>query len=324
MDRFGRKMNKIANHLDTVFESEAWLLECTGKPLYAVGGIWRSFARVVMAETDYPLTVLHQFRVPRSEIFTFAEFLARQSPSSLARIPSLSSRRADALPYGALILDRLVRKAGLSGLIVSAYGLREGLVMEEIGGCPADPLLDVAQDWRDTHSRTPEMVDELPDFVNALPWPDDETHARLRLAACLSSDIGWQAHPDYRGADSFETVLTAPIAGLNHAERVFLGLALWYRYGGGASNVPDRKAVGRLLVEEERDHARRLGLALRLAYRLCGTASNVLPRAALAVEGDSLVLRLPEALRDFAGEGVDKRLAALAGAMNLSPAVVEA
>lgn len=324
MDRFGRKINRIAGHLDKVFEKEDWLQECKGKPLYAVGGIWRSFARVVMAESDYPLTVLHQFRVQRDEIFTFAEFLARQSPSSLARIPSLSSRRADALPYGALILDRLVRKANLSGLIVSAYGLREGLVMEETGGGrggPADPLLDAARDWRDARSRTPEMVDELPDFLSALPWPEDAAHARLRLAACLSSDIGWQAHPDYRGADSFNTMLTAPIAGLSHAERVFLALALWHRYGGGASNVPDRKAVGRLLVEEEREYARRLGLALRLAYRLSGAAKNVLSRSRLTVEEGCLVLRLPGDLRDFAGEGVDKRLAALATAMNLSPVV---
>ncbi|MFP4004456.1 MAG: hypothetical protein ACLFV8_11820 [Alphaproteobacteria bacterium] len=322
MDRFGRKMNKAANYLDRVFEETEWLSENRGEPLYAVGGIWRSFARVVMAEDDYPLTVLHQFHVRTKDIFSYTEFLTRQSPSSLARIPALSSRRADALPYGALILDRLVRRAKLSGLIVSAYGLREGLVMEETGrGGPADPLLDAARDWRDARSRTPQMVDELAEFIRVLPWPDDPSHERLRLASCLFSDIGWQAHPDYRGLDSFNAVLTAPIAGLSHAQRVFLALALWHRYGGGASNVPDRRAVSRLLVEEEREHARQLGLALRLAYRLSGAARGVLPRVHLAPAGGSLILRLPGDLRDFAGEGVDKRLGALAGAMNLSPVV---
>jgi exopolyphosphatase / guanosine-5'-triphosphate,3'-diphosphate pyrophosphatase len=323
MDMFGRKMNRTAAHLDRVFDEVIWLPESRGKPFFAVGGIWRSFARVVMAESQYPLTVLHQFRVPADEVFTFAEFLARQSPSSLARIPALSSKRADALPHGALILDRLVRKAGLTELIVSAYGLREGLLMEEIEGRrrPHDPLLDAARDWRDTRSRTPEMVDELPGFIGALPWPDDPASKRLRLAACLFSDIGWQAHPDYRGTDIFDTVLTAPIAGLDHRERVLLALALWHRYGGGASDVPDRRAVGRLLVEEEREQARRLGLALRLAYRLSGAAKGVLPRTVLSVEEGRLVLRLPDALRDFAGEGVDKRLGALASAMGLSPVV---
>lgn len=321
MDLYGSRMNRVAGYLDSVFAGVPWLPECKGRPFYAVGGIWRSFARVVMAESAHPLTVLHQFRMPADDVFTFAQFLARQSLSSLARIQGLAARRVDALPYGALILDRLVRRARLGELIVSAYGLREGLVMEEIGGRGVDPLLDAARDWRDARARTPEMVDELPGFVNQLPWPGDPGHVRLRLAACLFSDIGWQAHPDYRGADSFDTVLTAPIAGLTHGERVFLALALWHRYGGSPADVPDRKAVGRLLVAEECEQARRLGLALRLAYRLSGAAKGVLPRTGLGVEGDSLVLRLPVSLRDFAGEGVDRRINALAQAMNLKPAV---
>lgn len=323
MDMFGRKVNKTASHLDKVFGKVDWLPESKGKSFYAVGGIWRSFARVVMAESSYPLTILHQYRMRADEVRTFAEFLARQSPSSLARIPSLSSRRADALPHGALVLDRLVRRAGSERVIISAYGLREGLLLQELDGRrgACDPLLDAARDWRDMSARTPQMVDELAGFVGTLPWPDGTHFRRLFEAACLFSDIGWAAHPDYRGADSFNAVLTAPIAGLNHRERVFLALALWHRYGGRNGNVPDRKAVGHLLMDEDRDQARTLGLALRLAYRLSGAARGVLPRASLAVEDGRVVLHLPEKLRDLAGEGVDKRLGALAQAMGLTPEV---
>ncbi len=42
--------------------------------------------------------------------------------------------------------------------------------------------------------------------------------------------MNWRAHPDYRAELCFESVTRANVAGIDHPERVFLGLALLNRY----------------------------------------------------------------------------------------------
>ncbi|MFX8708160.1 hypothetical protein ABTM42_19715, partial [Acinetobacter baumannii] len=58
----------------------------------------------------------------------------------------------------------------------------------------------------------------------------DET--RLRYAACLMSDIGWRAHPDYRGDQSLNALAHAALSAIDHPGRIFLGLSVYYRHVG--------------------------------------------------------------------------------------------
>ena len=66
---------------------------------------------------------------------------------------------------------------------------------------------------------------------------------RLILAACLLHDVNWRAHPDYRAELCFESVTRANIAGIDHAERVFLGLALLNRYKARGAGRGGRAAT---------------------------------------------------------------------------------
>lgn len=318
MDASGGSMSKVAELVDEALEVASWLGALDGQPLYAVGGIWRSFAKLVMAGSGYPLSVLHQYRISAKQVRRFTTLIAKQSPSSLSRMVGMSPRRIDAMPYGAIVLDRVTRAAGLGGVIVSAYGLREGVLMRELNRqrTNCDPLLDAARDMRDARSRSPAMVDELLSWLVNFNWLSSGRGTRLREAAALLSDIVWQAHPDYRAEDGFITVLTSHIAGLDHADRTFLALTLWHRHGG-AGMPPDSRAVKRLLTEDERETARRLGYTMRVAYRLCGAAPGILPRCPLSMENGTIVLDIPKPLADLSGEGVLRRLTALAQAMDL-------
>ena len=66
-------------------------------------------------------------------------------------------------------------------------------------------------------SRSPAHGEEL------IAWTDrfmastglDETaeERRLRHAACLLADIGWRAHPDYRGEQSLNIIANAAFVG---------------------------------------------------------------------------------------------------------------
>jgi exopolyphosphatase/guanosine-5'-triphosphate,3'-diphosphate pyrophosphatase len=163
-----------------------------------------------------------------------------------------------------------------------------------------------------------------PGFGEALyawlaPFYPDASAAdrRLMLAACLLHDVNWRAHPDYRAELCFESVTRANIAGVDHAERVFLGLALLNRYKA-ATPAEELARYGKLLPAERATEAAILGRAMRLGSMLSGSATGVLENSTLARDGERLLLRLRGPAREFAGEVVDRRLQTLASRLNLT------
>ena len=96
--------------------------------LYAVGGIWRSFARVDMEEQNYPLHVLQHYIIPRGRALRLCKLLAGLSKDSVKKIKVVSKRRAESLPYGAVVLERLLEAGDIKDVVISAYGLREGIL----------------------------------------------------------------------------------------------------------------------------------------------------------------------------------------------------
>jgi exopolyphosphatase/guanosine-5'-triphosphate,3'-diphosphate pyrophosphatase len=115
----------------------------TPAELHAVGGGWRSLAQLHMEMSDYPLRIVHQYAMTAGDARDVARFVAQQSRASLDRLPGVSKRRAETLPYAALVLDGLIEALGLRTIVFSAWGLREGLLYETLDRDerPVDPLI---------------------------------------------------------------------------------------------------------------------------------------------------------------------------------------
>src|SRR5580658_3616209 len=107
---------------------------------HAVGGAWRNLALLAMRMSDYPLEIVHQYEMSRREALEAARLIARQSPRSLDRIEGISRRRLETLPHAAAVLEGLVDLLGVERVVLSAYGLREGVLFEAMA--PADRALD--------------------------------------------------------------------------------------------------------------------------------------------------------------------------------------
>src|SRR6202000_2291158 len=60
--------------------------DLSARALYAVGGIWRSFARVDMEEQNYPLHVLQHYSIPRGRALRLCRLLAGLSRDSFRKI----------------------------------------------------------------------------------------------------------------------------------------------------------------------------------------------------------------------------------------------
>ena len=288
-----------------------------GRAFYAVGGAWRSIARLHMDHVGYPLRVIQGYALSFDAAQEFLDLVSGLGRESLQRIGRVPRKRLEGLPLAALVLSRVLRRMRPAELVFSAFGLREGYVYQQLP--PArrreDPLLAACADAAARNPRFDLDGETLARWIAPLFPKSPPEVARLRLAACQLFDIAWTEHPDYRADIAFRRVLYMPLSDIDHAGRAFLAMALYTRYDGQEGSEL-LKPVWRLLNERKVAEAWRLGLALRLALSLSAGAKDILRRVELAVDGGKLRLKLPGSLEAFAGEQVQRRLGALADGLD--------
>jgi len=309
--------------IDKQLEELPWLSQIKGRTLYPVGGTWRSLARIHMEQNRYPLHVIHEYRIGRRQAEDIAKICSRLGRKSLSSIAGISRRRVDTLPYGALVLERILRIAKPDRVLFSAYGLREGHVFNSLDGEAqrADPLLVGCADLAGADGRFGSVSDQLDGWIAPLFVDESDAQARLRVAACLLSDIAWREHPDYRPEQAFTRVLRLPVAGITHGERVTLALTIAMRYGG-ARDADYMETLWPLISDEDAVFAVRVGAAIRLAYSLSGGTSEMLRMTNLQQRDGRIELFLPHGSEALFGEQVSRRLEAVGRAFALPVAVV--
>jgi exopolyphosphatase/guanosine-5'-triphosphate,3'-diphosphate pyrophosphatase len=298
--------------------------EYSADTLYAVGGAWRTLAQVHMGHARYPLHIVHQYVIDADEARDIAALIARSSRTALERLKGVSKKRAETLPHAALVLEGLIDRLSLKRIVLSAWGVREGLLFEALDEetAEADPLLAGCTALGARQGISPGLPGALLGWIEpvlaALPKAfSGERDLVLADAACRLADLGARLHPNHRIELAFDQVLRAPIPGQTHAERAYLATAVNARYGGGAS-TPEPDTVARLLNEEQRTAARALGLAIRLVCDLSGRSPQLLVNAHVAVEKGVLVLSAAEGYADvLLGEQTRRRGKALAEALGL-------
>ena len=299
-------------------ENVGWLREETGKTFYAVGGAWRSFARLHMEQAGYPLHIIHQYDIPAEEARAVARLIAVQSAKSLEKMPGVSRRRVDTLPLACLALDRLLAALKPRNVVFSAFGLREGFYYRRLSEAERarHPLIAFAEeqgaDWR----RFDLAPSEIFDWLTPIFAGETEAERILRIAACHLSDISWNDHPDYRAEQAYIRVLHLPAPGMSHRDRAVLAMTMAYRYKSDAKAGMLDTAM-RLSDSKGRTFARRLGASLRLAYNLSGGAPGLLTRVQLRRNERELWLVVPPDLKRSLGEVTARRLESAAEAFDL-------
>ncbi len=241
----------------------------TGIRLFLVGGSWRAIARIDMERRGYPLTVLHEYRMTAEEIALTRDYIAAADLGDLRARCGISAERIALVPHAIPVLDELVRVFRPRDITLSSYGIREGMLYEQMDADlrARDPLIEACRFAEQKDARLPGFGEVLYDFVLPLFPEADWQRLRIIKAACLLHDVSWRAHPDYRAETCFDNATRANLGGLKHNERIALGLALLYRYSGKRAGMRYEPLFG-LLSEDERREAEVLGRAMRLGAML--------------------------------------------------------
>ncbi len=323
IDTSGGKLDRAVELVDASLGEVPWLSAGEERSFYAVGGTWRSLAKLHMDQRKYPLRVMHGYAIPLRECIDFCESIRRAKKLSDVRgIEGIARARREVLPYGALVLERLLRKMKPKDVTFSVFGVREGLVFSLLSARERarDPLLAFCEDHARLNSRSFEHARELCTWTDALfegggPQETAEDR-RLRHAACLISDIGWRSHPDYRGEQSLNVIAHAALGGIDHEGRIFLALTVYFRHVGTGrfSGQEDELPVALKALVSRRTlkRARILGAAIRTAHMLSIGMPRIIDETPLHYENGKLILTLPPSHRDLDGERLRRRFDVLA------------
>jgi exopolyphosphatase/guanosine-5'-triphosphate,3'-diphosphate pyrophosphatase len=306
-----------------VFEqlkAEGWLGAGQGLPFYLVGGSWRALARIHMHLTHYPLPILHHYAMPPQAATRLVRAVSRIDRVTMKGLGIISSARQPALGDAAAMLSSLVHALQPDRLVVSATGLREGLLYDQLP--PAvraeDPLIVSARAEGARQGRFAEHGDVLSRWIAPLFVGESAEQARLRHVACLLGDIGWAANPDFRAERGLEMALHGNWLAMTSQGRALVGQALFAAFGGGSVRP---EILAKLASGDDLDRARVWGLAIRLGQRLGGGVEGPLAHSRLTVSDGRLTLMLNPAIAALGGEAVERRLRQLANALGLAPSL---
>ncbi len=286
------------------------------KRLFLVGGSWRAIAKIDMVRRGYPLHVLHEYRMTPKAIYETLAHIEARDQQTLRAETGIGETRMALVPLASLVLRQLVRALKPREIAISSYGIREGLLYEQMPQRlrDRDPLIESCRFQEQKDARLPGFGRALYHFIAPLFKGERESQMRIIRAACLLHDVSWRAHPDYRHEACFDNATRANLGGLTHSERVFLGLSLLHRYKNSRQGTRFEDIIT-ILDENQIAQAEILGRAMRFGAMFSAETPNTLGKLRWFPKKRHLELHLSDTAQDLFGEVAQSRFGSLVSAL---------
>ena len=284
--------------------------------LFLVGGSWRAFAKIDMLRRNYPLHVMHEYRISLSSVKKTIKFIETSELEEIRKKCGITEARIALVPMACEILSRLVGSFKPEDIAISSYGIREGLLYENMPQelRDRDPLIEACYFSEAKDARVPGSGNHLYKFVLPLFSRPSKELKRLIHAACLLHDVSWRANPDYRAEVCFDNATRSNLGGLKHSERIFLGIALMYRYRNTPTGSQFENLIW-LLKPNFIQQAEVLGKAMRLGAMLWVNGSKQPAHLDWRPRSKQLTLKLNSIGESLFGEVAEARYLSLANAL---------
>lgn len=288
------------------------------KNLYLVGGAFRSMAKIHMDRINYPLKVLHDYRIPVGDFESTLKIISEMPDKISTKTLGIAKKREAFLPYAALVASRIIKYGKPENVIFSVGGVREGLLYAQLSEDQKslDPLISGCEDFSIRMLRATNYGYELAKWVRPLFNELSKSEERLILASCLLGEISCYENTEYRAELAYKRILDSSLSGALHKERVFIAKAVYYRYSK-TLNSTFSETMQSLLDEKELQVAKILGYAMRLARNITVSHPGLISTTSLEISGKKLILNLSASDISLIGEAMEKRLDQLALTMGL-------
>ncbi|HKT85837.1 MAG TPA: Ppx/GppA family phosphatase [Novosphingobium sp.] len=287
-----------------------------GLPLYIVGGSWRALALQAMRVIGWPLDDPHDFEISAPEALQLCR--AFEKGKLRKADPRITPARMATLPDAAALLAQIVERLGPSRLIFSSWGLREGLLYQQLSEelKAEDPMLASVAGFARTTFTSPNTAAAIVQWT-APVCSDAPAEGNLRQASTLLALSAMRTEPNLRTEEAMTWALRKRWIGLDKRGRGMMAMTIFAN--SGLTEVPAQ--FYKLADKADLARAVAWGLAVRLSRRLTGCTQAALAHSSLAIEKGRLVLSLDETVRALYSAGNAKDLKALAEWLRLEPDV---
>jgi exopolyphosphatase/guanosine-5'-triphosphate,3'-diphosphate pyrophosphatase len=271
--------------------------EWTAPVLIGSGGTFTNLGRMAVARRGLPVPdSIHGTRVSTAEVEQLLEWLATRTPEQRRHVVGLNAERADIILAGLAVTAELLDLADARELTVSAFGLREGLLLEMAGATPqlpSDPLRLLREfvercqgDRRHVeHVRhlALQLFDELGGLLDCEP-----TDRPLLEAAGLLHDVGQLVSYRRHHRHSFQLIMHADRLPFGPRDRMLVALLSRYHRKSGPRKKHEEYAA---LLDEDQALVRRLSALLRVADGLDRGHTGVVESVRVHVNDDRVLLQ---------------------------------
>jgi len=237
------------------------------------GGTFTNLAGMALARQGLTVPSVHATTVTRVEVEHILDSLQGMSLTERLTVAGLNPGRADIIVAGLAVIAEVMARLDSHDLVVSGYGIREGLLLETARVMPsiANPgearersirRLAEACHFEERHSvHVQKLALQLFDALGARLGCEPQDRQTLAAAALLH-DIGYHISYDRHNKHSYYLISHADLLGMSPAEQ--LVVANVARYHRGAPPKRKHRAYA-ALDKAMRQQVRRLSAILRVA-----------------------------------------------------------
>ncbi len=245
-----------------------------GAQLIGSGGTFTNLAGMILARQGMGrASSVHGTIVTRAELEHVLDLLQGMSPAERQSVPGLSPARADIIVAGLAVAAEVMARIEAREMVVSAFGIREGLLLEAARVTPvvADPgearmrsVMQLAErsHYEESHARQVQRLAlKIFDVLAGRLELGSSDRAVLSDAALLH-DIGYHINFEAHHKHSYHLIVHAELLGMTPAERVMVANVARY-HRGPSPKREHRPYAG--LDRQLRRRIKRLAAILRVA-----------------------------------------------------------
>lgn len=250
-----RGVRRLRAHVREGLKRAMPVKDWRGAQVIGSGGTFTNLAGVVLNRANVTARSTHGTRITRVELEHVLDWLQRLSSEERAAVPGLNPARADIIVAGLSVAAEVLARFDPRDLLVSGYGIREGILLEsarvqlQVADPGAARERSVRQFAERCHYEEPhahqvrklalQLFDALASHLQL-----GATDRQILSDAALLHDVGYHINYEKHHKHSFHLISHAELLGMTPSEQV--AIAHVARYHRGAAPKRTHRAFAQL------------------------------------------------------------------------------
>jgi exopolyphosphatase/guanosine-5'-triphosphate,3'-diphosphate pyrophosphatase len=266
-----RKLRKrVKREIKQIVSPRDW----RGARVIGSGGTFTNLAGIFLQRAGiFSAKSVHGTVIPRVDVEHILDWLSEMTVDERRSTPGVNPDRADIIVAGIAVIAEVLKRVDARELVVSRYGIREGLLLEAARVTPVVADSGEARDrsvrdlaerchYEKKHSLAVQVLalklfDALADRLDL-----DHDDRRILADAALLHDVGYHINYDRHHKHSYHLILHGELLGVTPEEQVLIANVA--RYHRGAEPKKKQRNYGEL-ERPLRERVRKLAAILRVA-----------------------------------------------------------